>query len=76
MTISCSRPERQPIKLSPTKTVRGVDIITNVPMPIEVSSSIYKKGDTVWVHTGTKRIVQITWLKEPDTKFRKFVLQD
>ena len=73
MLSNCSRPERLKTE---TKQVRAIDVLTNVPAAITLTNpSIYREGDTVWVHVNSMRVVNATWYESATHSFRKFVIE-
>jgi len=58
-----------------TVKVRAVDVLTNIPAPVECDTSIYKAGDTVWVNINQMKVSTKTHLYIDPISYRKFVIQ-
>lgn len=60
---------------SSTSTVRAVDVLTNIPAPVECDTSFYKAGDTVWVNINQMQVSTKTHFYVNTINYRKFVIQ-
>lgn len=73
---SCTTGPTTTVPPNKTILIRAKDVITNIPAAVEVKRpTVYKYGDTVWVHIPTMSVMNVTWQESTTGKFRLFVLE-